>query len=106
MKSYQCNYCNRGFYVNDNFVGDIYCPFCGSHWGDVKYVSRKKWSITLLLVFFFGVIGAHRYYTEKWGSAVLYTFTCGFFMIGWIRDIGKVLSKKFIDGYGKVVSRG
>lgn len=105
-RSCQCHRCNRGFYVDSSFRGTVYCPWCGNDCGDILDASNKRYSITLLLVLFFGFFGAHRYYVGRYGSAVLYTFTAGFFLIGWITDIPKVLFKLFVDRYGDLVCRG
>ncbi|MCU7836046.1 MAG: TM2 domain-containing protein [gamma proteobacterium symbiont of Taylorina sp.] len=35
----------------------------------------------------FGFLGAHRFYLEKWITAILYLFTGGFFLIGYLYDL-------------------
>lgn len=49
--------------------------------------------IELLLCIFLGVFGAHRFYTKKYGTAVLYLFTLGLFYVGWIVDIILIISR-------------
>jgi len=39
------------------------------------------------LLWFFGFLGAHRFYFGKQLSATLYFFTCGLFLIGWLVDL-------------------
>lgn len=44
-------------------------------------------NVELILCILFGWMGAHRFYTKKTGSAVLYLLTVGLCGIGWIADI-------------------
>jgi len=53
---------------------------------------KNKW-IALLLCIFLGVIGAHKFYEEKYGMGILYLFTCGLFGVGWVLDIIALLFK-------------
>jgi TM2 domain-containing membrane protein YozV len=39
-----------------------------------------------LLFVCLGIFGVHRFYMGKWGTALIYLFTCGFFLIGIIYD--------------------
>lgn len=38
------------------------------------------------LWFFFGLVGGHWFYLRRPGLGVLYFFTCGFFLVGWLAD--------------------
>lgn len=40
-----------------------------------------------LLLTFTGVLGLHRLYMGKWFTAVVYFFTFGFFLIGYVYDL-------------------
>lgn len=53
---------------------------------------KNKWA-ALALCFFFGFLGAHKFYEEKTGMGILYLFTGGLFMIGWIVDFIALLFK-------------
>lgn len=53
---------------------------------------RNKW-VALLLCFFLGLLGAHKFYEGKTGMGVLYIFTCGLFGIGVIVDFFVILFK-------------
>lgn len=48
----------------------------------------------------FGIFGAHRYYVNKVGTGLLYTFTLGFGLIGWIIDLISILAGGFRDKDG------
>ncbi len=53
---------------------------------------KSKW-VALVLCFFFGFLGAHKFYEEKTGMGILYLFTCGLFTIGAIIDFIALLFK-------------
>ena len=54
--------------------------------------ARNKW-VALILCIFFGAFGAHKFYEGRAGMGILYLFTGGLFMIGWILDIIALLAK-------------
>lgn len=54
--------------------------------------ARSKW-VALLLCFFLGYLGAHKFYEGKNGMGILYLFTVGFFGIGWCIDFFALLFK-------------
>lgn len=53
---------------------------------------KNKW-VALLLCFFLGALGAHKFYEGKVGMGVLYLFTVGLCGIGVIVDFVKLLFK-------------
>ena len=61
-------------------------------------ISAKSKMVALILSIFFGGLGIHRFYVGKIGSGVLWFFTGGLFMIGWIYDIIKIATGTFRDG--------
>ena len=52
---------------------------------------------------FFGCFGVHRFYAGKIGTGILYLFTAGGFLIGWMVDLISILSNRFTDGRGCVI---
>ena len=48
--------------------------------------ERELW-VTYLLWFFFGLIGVHKFYLNKFGMGLIYLFIGGIFFIGWIIDL-------------------
>ena len=54
--------------------------------------ARNKW-VAVLLCFFLGGIGAHKFYEGKIGMGVLYIFTFGLFGIGILIDFITLLFK-------------
>ena len=53
---------------------------------------RNKW-VALLLCFFLGFVGAHKFYEGKTGLGILYLFTGGLFGIGVVMDFIVLLFK-------------
>lgn len=66
-------------------------------------VSDRDWGLTILLAFFGGFIGLHRFYCEKNISGVIYILTCGFLGIGILVDLILILKQKFTDKDGAVI---
>lgn len=56
----------------------------------IRYV--KKW-VAFFLCLFLGFLGAHKFYEGRIGTGLLYLFTLGAFLIGWIVDIFNILGK-------------
>lgn len=54
--------------------------------------ERSKW-VALLLCFFLGYLGAHKFYEGKTGMGILYLFTVGLFGIGTLIDFFSILFK-------------
>lgn len=65
--------------------------------------SVKNYAVTLVLVVLLGFLGGHRFYVGKVGTGLLFLFTGGFFLIGWIVDIFTVAFGNFTDKTGSFV---
>ena len=63
---------------------------------DVKMENRgtekNKW-VAFVLCLFLGLIGAHKFYEGKILMGVVYIFTAGLFLVGWIIDLIAILMK-------------
>ena len=44
------------------------------------------YNIGWILLTFFGVLGIHRFYMRKWITGILYFFTGGLFLVGYVYD--------------------
>ena len=67
-------------------------------------VSEKKRLVALLLCFFLGGLGIHRFYVGKIGTGILQIITiCGFFGIWVLIDLIMIIVGKFTDKQGKVL---
>ncbi|MCH4153348.1 MAG: TM2 domain-containing protein [Mageeibacillus sp.] len=49
----------------------------------------------ILITFFLGELGVHRFMTGKIGTGILWLLTCGCFGIGWLVDFIMVCCGKF-----------
>ena len=49
--------------------------------------ANRNTGVAYALWFFLGLLGAHRFYLRRPATGVLYLFTFGLFMIGWIVDM-------------------
>ena len=61
---------------------------------------QKSKMVALVLAIFLGYFGAHRFYTGKVGTGIIWLFTFGFFGIGWLIDVISILLGGFRDKYG------
>ena len=71
---------------------------------DELFASPKSRLVTLILGFFLGVFGAHRFYVGKTGTAVLQLLTLGGLGIWWLFDMILILAGGFRDGEGRLVT--
>lgn len=46
-----------------------------------------NYNIAWLLLTFLGLFGVHRMYLGKWITGIIYLFTGGFFLLGWLYDL-------------------
>ena len=60
----------------------------------------KSKKITLLLSFFLGNFGIHRFYVGKVGTGILWLFTFGLFGIGNLIDFIRICVGEFKDKHG------
>ena len=65
--------------------------------------SQKSRLVALVLAWFLGIFGAHRFYTGKIGTAVLMICTIGGFGLWWLIDIVTIVCGYFRDSDGRRV---
>ncbi|WP_328339710.1 TM2 domain-containing protein [Micromonospora sp. NBC_00421] len=67
--------------------------------------TQKSWVVALLLCFFVGVLGAHRFYTGKVGTGVLQLITLGGLGIWAFIDLIMILVGAFRDKQGQPLAK-
>lgn len=87
--------------LNGEQVEDYVAPVGAN----VSGQTEKNWLVALLLCFFLGGIGAHRFYVGKVGSGILYILTFGIFGIGVLVDLIKIIIGKFTDKDGNPIQK-
>lgn len=68
-----------------------------------KEFSTKSRLVALVLAWFLGIFGAHRFYTGKIGTAILMICTIGGFGLWWLIDIVTIVCGYFRDKDGRRV---
>jgi TM2 domain-containing membrane protein YozV len=69
------------------------------------YVSRIGKRPVLILCLFFGFLGIHRFYLQKFRSGALQLFTLGGLGLWTIRDLYKIVTGQFKDQRGYRIQR-
>jgi len=68
--------------------------------------GKRSWLVALLLCFFLGFLGVHRFYVGKVGTGVLQIVTLGGFFGIWVLiDLIMILVGKFTDKQGLELAR-
>lgn len=62
--------------------------------------KSKVVAFILCLLGFFGLGGLHCFYCGKIGMGIFYFITCGFFFIGTIIDLIRIITGTYRDKYG------
>ncbi|MCL5290569.1 MAG: TM2 domain-containing protein [Firmicutes bacterium] len=69
--------------------------------GTVEEISPKSRLAALLLCFFFGALGIHRFYVGKIGTGILWLLTLGIAGIGALVDFIMIIVGSFKDKQGR-----
>ncbi|RZU73695.1 TM2 domain-containing protein [Micromonospora kangleipakensis] len=71
----------------------------------VSATAQKSWVVALLLCFFVGVLGVHRFYVGKVGTGVLQLITFGGLGIWTLIDFILILVGSFKDKQGQPLAK-
>lgn len=66
--------------------------------------SSKSRLTTLLLCFFVGTLGIHRFYAGKTGTGILWLLTLGLCGIGTLIDLIMIIVGSFTDSEGNLIN--
>lgn len=93
---------NCGKQVSDQAVS---CPGCGHPLKPLRpaQVSSRSRLVAILMCFFVGVLGIHRFYVGKIGTGIGMILTFGGFGIWWLVDLIMIAAGSFTDIDGKYV---
>lgn len=79
------------------------CPACGHPCKNHSNASPKRLLVAVLLCFFLGGLGIHRFYVGKIGTGILMLVTFGLCGIWTLIDFIVLLTENFKDSNGKVL---
>jgi len=55
---------------------------------DLKFTAGEyDYTVAWILLTFLGLFGVHRFYMGKWLTGLIYLFTGGLFLVGWLYDL-------------------
>jgi hypothetical protein len=94
-------YCEACHHVIDAMA--VVCTHCGVMQAPPAVESDKRLLPALLLCFFFGVFGAHRFYVGKTGTAIIQLLTLGGLGIWMLVDLVLIITGSFTDGEGEKI---
>ncbi len=80
------------------------CPHCGTRQPAPSGRSEKRLLPAVLLCFFFGVFGAHRFYAGRIGSGFAQLLTLGGLGIWALVDLILLVTSSFKDGDGERIT--
>jgi TM2 domain-containing membrane protein YozV len=95
-------YCSSCGKIISNLA--LACPYCGAPTGRKLArgdASEKSRLAALLLCWFFGMLGVHRFYVGKIGTGLLQLFTLGCLGIWTLIDLILIIVGSFTDQRGK-----
>jgi len=69
-------------------------------------MSDKNWIVAILLCFFLGGLGAHRFYVGKIGTGIVQLLTLGGLGFWALFDLIMLILGKFTDSEGMVLKQG
>lgn len=69
-----------------------------------KNVSPKSRTIALVLCILFGYFGGHQFYAGRKVMGIIYIFTVGIFLFGWVTDLMLIVFGQYKDKEGRLIT--
>lgn len=88
----------------DNVIGPI-TDYSSDHGKQEDNNSRPVTKTELILAWFLGFFGAHKFYRKKYGMGILYILTFGLFVIGWLGDAISLTLQYFSGKKGRTIGK-
>ena len=82
------------------------CPKCGVRQHGVNKEVDNQWLVTLLLCWFLGVFGVHRFYTGHIGIGIVQLLTLGGCGIWTLIDLIIIITGSYKDSDGNLIKNG
>lgn len=90
-----CDARQRDIFANpQNNQGSTNRPYAG---------DSNRWIVTLLLCWFLGTLGVHRFYTGHVAIGIAQLLTGGGCLVWWLIDLIMILTSNFKDSEGNVI---
>ncbi|MEV4170337.1 TM2 domain-containing protein [Nonomuraea sp. NPDC049709] len=70
-----------------------------------RFLMAKSWLVAVLLCFFLGALGVHRFYVGKIGTGILMIVTLGGLGVWVLIDFIMILIGKFTDKQGQPLAK-
>jgi hypothetical protein len=98
---------NCGAEVGQNAVVCVKCGVAlpSSSSGQVGPVSDKEWLVALLLAFFLGVLGVHRFYTGHIAIGIIQLLTLGGCGVWALIDFILIVTGSYTDSDGRQLKK-
>ncbi len=72
---------------------------------EIRSASHYNYNKVFKLCLFLGIFGVHRYYVKRKRSGLLYQFTFGVYLIGWIYDLYSLINGRFVDSNNRPIRK-
>lgn len=103
-----CQKCGTPMTPEDRFCRKCGCDSTVPLWtvappAAVVNASDRKRAVALLLCFFLGIFGVHRFYVGKTGTGLIWLFTLGLLTFGMLYDFILIAAGEFRDAEGRKI---
>ncbi|MFW6181064.1 MAG: TM2 domain-containing protein [Spirochaetota bacterium] len=72
---------------------------------EIRELSDRNSLVVFILALLFGTLGVHRFYVGRVWTGLLWFFTGGLALIGWVIDIITILTGSFKDSHGREICK-